>query len=94
MRKTYRPYCPEQQFLLPPSLQDWLPENHLAPFVSEMVSGFDLSAIEAVYERESGGHLPYHPEMMTTILVYGYCEGYEKIHALSLGTKSGMAIEL
>ena len=47
MRKTYRPYQPEQDFLLPPSLRDWLPENHLAYFVSDLVEQLDLSAIYA-----------------------------------------------
>jgi hypothetical protein len=45
MTKTYRPYQPEQDFLLPPSLRDWLPENHLAYFVSDLVEQLDLSAI-------------------------------------------------
>ena len=52
MSKTYRPYNPNQMFLLPPSLKDWLPEGHLAYFVSDLVDQLDLSAIEQVYERE------------------------------------------
>jgi len=75
MAKTYRPYLPEQDLLLPPSLRDWLPENHLAYFVSDVVDQVDLSAIEAYYEREERGYPPYHPRMMTKILVYGYCVG-------------------
>src|SRR3990172_7980736 len=47
MTKTYRPYQPEQDLLLPPSLRDWLPENHLAYFVSDRVDQLDLSAIYA-----------------------------------------------
>jgi len=75
MSKTYRPYQPEQALLLPPSLQDWLPEDHLAYFVSEVVEEADLSAIEAVYEDEERGQPPYHPRMMTKVLVYAYCVG-------------------
>jgi len=75
MAKTYRPYCPDQLFLLPPSLRDWLPEDHLAYFVSDVVDQLNLSAIEAHYEREDRGQPPYHPRMMTKILVYGYCVG-------------------
>lgn len=75
MAKTYRPYLPEQDLLLPPSLRDWLPENHLAYFVSDVVDQVDLSAIEAYYEQEERGYPPYHPRMMTKILVYGYCVG-------------------
>lgn len=75
MAKTYRCYLPEQDLLLPPSLRDWLPENHLAYFVSDLIDQVDLSVIEAYYEQEERGYPPYHPRMMTKILVYGYCVG-------------------
>jgi len=75
MAKTYRSYLPEQNLLLPPSLREWLPDNHLAYFVSDVVDQLDLSAIECVYEEEDRGQPPYHPRMMTKILVYGYCVG-------------------
>src|ERR1700686_4977539 len=75
MAKPYRAYLPEQDLLLPPSLGDWLPEDHLAYFVSDVVDQLDLSAIESVYEEEDRGQPPYHPRMMTKVLVYGYCVG-------------------
>ena len=75
MAKTYKTYLPEQDLLLPPSLRDWLPENHLAYCVSDVVDQLDLSSIESVYEEEDRGQPPYHPRMMTKILVYGYCVG-------------------
>jgi len=75
MAKTYKTYLPEQDLLLPPSLREWLPENHLAYCVSDVVDQLDLSAIESVYEEEDRGQPPYHPRMMTKILVYGYCVG-------------------
>ena len=75
MGKTYRAYLPEQDLLLPPSLRDWLPEDHLAYFVSDVVEQLDLSAIESVYEEEERGQPPYHPRRMTKILIYGYCVG-------------------
>jgi transposase len=75
MGKTYRAYLPEQDLLLPPSLRDWLPEDHLAYFVCDVVEQLDLSAIESVYEEEERGQPPYHPRMMTKILIYGYCVG-------------------
>lgn len=75
MAKTYRSYEPDQLFLMPPSLRDWLPEDHLAYFVSDLVDGLDLSEIESVYEREERGQPPYHPRMMTKILLYAYCVG-------------------
>jgi len=75
MAKTYRPYVPEQDLLLPPSLRDWLPEDHLAYFVSDLIDQLDLSAITAVYEDEERGYPPYHPVMLTKVLVYAYCVG-------------------
>jgi transposase len=75
MAKTYRPYLPEQDFLLPPSPRDWLPEGHLAYFVSDLIDQLDLSAITTVYEDEERGYPPYHPVMLTKVLVYAYCVG-------------------
>src|SRR5438034_9117462 len=70
--KTFRPYMPDQLLLLPASIQEWLPEHHLARFVSEVVDELDLSAIEDTY-NEDRGYPPYHPRMMVKVLVYGYC---------------------
>lgn len=75
MAKTYRPYVPEQALLLPPSLREWLPEDHLAYFVSDLIDQLDLSAITTVYEAEERGYPPYHPVMLTKVLVYAYCVG-------------------
>jgi transposase len=75
MAKTYRPYVPEQDLLLPPSLREWLPEDHLAFFVSDLIDQLDLSAITSRYEEEDRGYPPYHPVMLTKVLVYAYCVG-------------------
>jgi transposase len=75
MAKTYRLYVPEQDLLLPPSLRDWLPEKHLAYFVSDLVDHLDLSAITAGYEDEERGYPPYHPVRLTKVLIYAYCVG-------------------
>jgi transposase len=66
---------PEQDLLLPPSRRDWLPEGHLAFFVSDLIDQLDLSAITSVYEQDERGYPPYHPVMMTKLLVYAYCVG-------------------
>ena len=66
MAKTYRTYVPEQNLLLPASLRDWLPDDHLCYFVSDVVDQLDLSAIESVYEEEDRSQPPYHPRMMTS----------------------------
>src|ERR1700733_3653582 len=75
MPKGYRTYLPEQELLLPPSLRDWLADDHLVYFVSDVVDQLDLSAMHAVYEKEKRGQPPYDPRLMTKLLVYGYCTG-------------------
>ena len=76
MSKRFRVCSLDQEFLLPPSLQDWLPEDHLARFIADVVNELDLSAIYAEYERKDGrGLSAYHPLLMTRLLLYGYCIG-------------------
>jgi len=74
--KTFKPYNPDQLFLLPPTLRDWLPEGHLAVFISDVVDALDLTPIVTVYEAGDGrGQPPYHPAMLVKLLVYAYCMG-------------------
>ena len=75
MTKTYLPYDPDQQLLLPAALQEWLPEDHLVYFISDVVDQLDLSEITARYEGERRGGPPYHPRMMVKVLLYAYCVG-------------------
>ena len=76
MSKTYRPWNPDQSWLLPPSPRDWLPENDLVFFVLDAVADLDLSAITKKYEQGDGrGYSPYHPRMMATLLLYSYTQG-------------------
>ena len=75
MSKTHLPYDPDQQLLLPAALQEWLPDDHLAYFISDVVDQLDLSDITARYEQERRGGPPYHPRMMVKMLRYGYCIG-------------------
>lgn len=73
--KTFRGYDQEQSFLMPPSLADWLPEGHLACFVSELVDEvLDLTPFLASY-TEARGFPPYDPRLMLKILLYGYTTG-------------------
>jgi transposase len=74
MAKTFRPYEPDQMLLMPPALADWVPEEHLARFVRDVVEALDLRAIEDTYAEERG-YPPYDPRMMTTVLLYAYCTG-------------------
>jgi transposase len=76
MGKSFRSDDLDQGLLLPPSLHDWLPENHLAHFVAEVVKQLDLRAIYESYEEGDGrGQSAYAPEMMVRVLLYGYCSG-------------------
>ena len=75
MSKTYRPWNPNQQYLLPPSVQDWLPENDLVYFLLDTVNELDISAITQKYEQEKRGFPPFHPRMMAALLLYAYCRG-------------------
>ena len=75
MSKTYLPYEPDQQLLLPAALQQWLPDDHLAYFISDVVDQLDMSKVTTRYERERRGGPPYHPRMMVKVLLYGYCVG-------------------
>ncbi len=73
--KTFRRYDQAQCFLLPPSLEDWLPAGHTARFISETVEdALDLSAIYASYESATGAP-PFDPRLMTKLLLYGYSVG-------------------
>jgi transposase/IS5 family transposase len=76
MPSNYRAYQPEQSYLLPPSLSDWLPEEHLAFFISEVVDEMDLSAFYGRHEEsDPRGNQPFHPAMMLKILIYAYATG-------------------
>lgn len=75
MSKTFRPYEPNQDFLMPASMREWLPANHLAYFISDMVDQLDLSSIMKRYAIEERGYPPYHPGMMVKVLLYAYCIG-------------------
>jgi hypothetical protein len=75
MAKTFRDWNVEQRWLLPPSVMDFVPADHVAHFVRDTVrEQLDLSEIIAPYEEERG-YPPYHPVMMTALLLYGYCQG-------------------
>ena len=74
-QKRFREYNQSQSFLLPPSLDDWLPENHEARFISEVVENMlDLSGVYDSYAEASGAP-PYDPAMMLKLLVFAYSIG-------------------
>ncbi len=73
--QRFREYNPNQDFLLPPSLREWLPSDHLANFISDVVDTLDLSEITNGYDNSQGGQAPFHPVLMTKLLLYAYCIG-------------------
>jgi len=75
MHYNFKSYNPKQKLLLPPSLDEWLPENHLARLISDAVDQMDLSELIKAYRENGQGRAAYHPAMMTKILLYAYCIG-------------------
>jgi len=75
MATSFLPYEPNQLYLLPPSPSDWLPEGHMALFVSDMVDGLDLKRFYLRYEGDGRRNQPYSPTMMVKVLVYAYASG-------------------
>ena len=65
----------DQELLLPPSLREWLPEDHLAWFVIDAVAALDLAAFCAVYREDGHGRAAHEPSMMVALLLYAYAIG-------------------
>ncbi len=75
MSTSYIAYHPEQQQLLPSALQDWLPQGHLAYFISDTVDSLNLSGFHVRYAAGGPRNQPFHPAMMVKVLVYAYASG-------------------
>ena len=76
-------------FLLPPSVDEWLPQRHLARFVVEVIDGLDLRALSGSYR--GSGSASYHPEMLLGLLVYGYATGVFSSRKLERATYDSVA---
>ena len=79
-------------FLLPPSVDEWLPERHLARFVVEVVDGFDLRAMSGSYR--GSGSASYHPRLLLGLLVYGYATGVFSSRKLERATYAVSSAEM
>jgi transposase len=75
MKKTYRDWSNDQNYLFPPSPHDWLPQDDLVYFLLDTVATLDLTPIFVHYERELRGQPPFHPRMMVALLLYCYATG-------------------
>lgn len=75
-KKTYRPYDPTARVELPGDLRQYLPVDHQVFLIEDLVESLDLRAITGVYEHGDGrGQPPYHPVLLTKLLIYAYCDG-------------------
>lgn len=87
MAKEFRTYAPDQIFLLPPSPRDWLADDHLAYQVLDVVAQLDMLPFLAGYSSDGRGAPAYSPQMMTSLLLYGWCRhvySSRKLEALCL----------
>lgn len=89
MSDHFRALDRDTLFLFPPSIQDWLPENHLARFIAEVAAKLDLSSLRAKYAGR--GHEAYQPEMMIALLFYGYATGIFSSRKLERATYDSVA---
>lgn len=90
----FKSYDPDQLLLLPPDLRDWLPENHLAWFVSDVVEQIDLSDVIEEYDHLKGGRPGFHPVMMVKLLVYAYCVGVPSSRQIEKKTYEDVAFRV
>jgi transposase len=86
---NFRTFDRETGFLLPPSVDDWLPERHLARFIVEVIDGLELSAMSRSYRGT--GSASYHPALLLGILVYGYATGVFSSRKLERATYDSVA---
>ena len=85
----FRPIDRSTDYLLPPSVQEWLPESHLARYVVDVVEGLDLSALERVYAGR--GSDAYHPALLLSLLIYGYATGTHSSRKIERATYDSLA---
>ena len=89
MSSNFVPANREQQYLLPLSIQEWLPENHLARFVVDIVSQLDLRPLVATYAGK--GIKAYHPAILLSLLFYGYATGVFSSRKIERATYDSVA---
>ena len=87
--KTFRPVDRDTGFFMPPSVDEWLPEKHLARFVVDVIAGLDLRSMIGSYR--SSGEASYHPTVLLGVLVYGYATGVFSSRKLERATYDSVA---
>ncbi len=86
---TFHPIDRDTDYLLPPSVREWLPESHLARYVVDVVEGLDLSALERAYAGR--GSKAYHPATLLSLLIYGYATGTFSSRKIERATYDSLA---
>src|SRR6202167_4865843 len=86
---NFRPIDRDTDFLLPPSVDEWLPQRHLARFVVEVIAGLDLRAMTGSYR--GSGEASYHPKLLLGIIIYGYATGVFSSRKLERATYDSVA---
>ena len=93
--KRYRPYSPNQPYLLPPSPTEWLPPGHLAYFILDLLEDLDLGEVERVLQgKDHRGERPFSPRMMTALWLYGYAVGVTSSRKLAKATYEDVAFRV
>jgi transposase len=90
----FKPYQPNQLFLLPPDMRDWLPDDHLVYFVMDVVDHLNVSAIYQLYDNSKGGQPPFDPKMMVSLLFYAYCIGLPSSRKIEKATYEQVAFRV
>ena len=94
MTRKFREWTPDQNYLFPPSPQDWLPQNHLVYFLLEVSEQIDISPIVDDYDSEKGGQPPFHPRMMLVLLLYSYSVGVFSSRKIMARCETDVAFQL
>jgi transposase len=95
MAKGFLPYTLDQRLLLPPDLREWLPDGHLALFLSDVVEAVDLTPILRALEKDDDrGRAGYHPTMMVKLLIYAYCVGKPSSRKIERATYEDVAFRV
>jgi len=86
---NFRPINRDMDFLMPPSVDEWLPQRHLARFVAEVIEGLDLRAMTGCYR--GSGEASYHPRLLLGLIIYGYATGVFSSRNLERATHDSVA---
>jgi transposase len=95
MARDFLPYNTDQQYLLPPDMREWVPEDHLIWFLSDVVDSLDLSDIFRTYQKDDlRGRAGYHPALLTKYLLYAYCLGIPSSRKIERATYEDLPLRV